>query len=77
MRKPILLGVEGESRNIVEYFNAGVAFDPENKESFMKALSEVRYGFEDYKTGCSNLADEFKRAKIAQTMINTIEKKVK
>ena len=38
MKKPILLGVEGESKELVEGYNAGIYFDPENEKDFVEKL---------------------------------------
>ncbi|WP_417462406.1 glycosyltransferase family 4 protein [Kordiimonas sp.] len=42
MQKPILLGVDGEARGIIERYNAGLYFEPENAESFKKALLRIK-----------------------------------
>ena len=41
MLKPILLGVEGESKEIIDNYQAGITFTPENKISFHKALNQL------------------------------------
>lgn len=76
MQKPILHGVEGESREIIEQYNAGVAFEPENQEAFLKALDKIRKNYEDYKTGCKHLSKDFNRANIARAMMHTISTRV-
>ena len=38
MGKPILLGVEGESKALIEKYNAGRAYLPENEEDFFEAI---------------------------------------
>ena len=38
MKKPILLGVEGKSKELVEGYNAGIYFDPENEKDFVEKL---------------------------------------
>ena len=35
LQKPILLGLEGETKGIIESFNAGICFEPENEEEFI------------------------------------------
>jgi len=42
MLKPILLGVEGQSREIVEQYGAGICFEPENQEDFLRKLLVVK-----------------------------------
>lgn len=76
MLKPILHGVEGESRKIIEDYHAGVPFEPENLEAFMNALSEIEQNYDIYISGCKDLAKNFDRTKIASDMISTIEKEI-
>ena len=42
MEKPILLGLEGESKEIIESYGAGVCYHPEDQKSFYKALVQIR-----------------------------------
>ncbi len=42
MRKPILLGVEGQAQEIVQGYNAGICFDPENKDDFLEKLNLLK-----------------------------------
>lgn len=74
MEKPILLGVEGEAKEIVDKYNAGVCFKPESKESFIRALEEISKldKYKQYKTGCSLLAKDFERKNLARKMIESI-----
>jgi len=77
MKKPMLLGVEGEAREIVEHYNAGVAFEPENKEEFLTALKEISTNREKYtelQKGCSKLAEAFDRKNLANSMFKVLEK---
>ena len=39
MGKPILLGLEGESKKIIEMYNAGITYKPENKKDFLISLN--------------------------------------
>jgi len=76
MRKPMLLGVEGEAREIVEGHHAGVAFEPENKEEFLAALEEITQGGEAYKQmqeGCDALAKAFDRRYLAGKMLKVLK----
>ena len=77
MKKPMLLGVEGEAREIVEHYNAGVAFEPENKEEFLTALKEISTNREKYtelQKGCAKLAEAFDRKNLANSMFKVLEK---
>lgn len=42
MGKTIILGVEGESKNIVEKYNLGLTFEPGNFNSFISALEKSK-----------------------------------
>ena len=76
MQIPILLGVDGEARSIVEKYNAGLYYEPENIESFNTTLmtlfsNEILYN--DHKVGCKKLAQEFNRERLAFEMLNIIK----
>ena len=74
LRKPILLGLEGETKEIIEAFNAGTCFEPENEEDFLARchaiLDEQRYS--ENQKGCEELAEAFDRKKIALQVLETI-----
>jgi len=77
MRKPILLGVEGESKDIIEHFKAGLPFIPEDKESFLKNLYLLKNDSTLYKNlqeGCDTLAHDFDRKKLALKMLGHLQK---
>ena len=75
MQKPILLGVEGESKKIIEDFNAGVSFEPENKTDFLEKLYFLKNNKKEYNNfqqGCYNLAKAFDRKIKANDMLKII-----
>lgn len=75
MGKPVLLGLEGETKRIVEKYNAGLCFIPENESSFLTALHRIgedKYCYNKYKNGCFKLAADFNRNKIAAAMLEKI-----
>lgn len=53
MQIPILLGVDGEARSIIEKYHAGVFFEPENKEDFVQKLNllMIRFYIRNVKKG--------------------------
>ena len=73
MLKPILLGVEGESKALIEKYNAGECFEPENKISFKKSLNLIME-IDKYKLGCQKLAADYDRKNIAKNMLSIIKK---
>ena len=71
MQIPILLGVEGESADIIQKYNAGLCFEPENKEDFLTQLNLLKDDktiYENCQAGCLTLAKEFDRKKMAEKM---------
>lgn len=75
MDKPILLGVEGESKDIIESYNAGLCFEPENKVDFIQKLYKIKKLVEndEFQEGCYNLAKDFDRKKLAGNMLGIIK----
>lgn len=75
MQKPILLGVEGQACEIIEKYNAGICFEPENEKDFLEKLSYLRneQNYKELQKGCINLAKDFDRKKLAQKMLNILK----
>ncbi len=78
MEKPILLGVEGEMQDIIEKYNAGVVYEPENSQEFQEALAKLydsRDHFLDiYQGGLNRMSQEFDRELLATKMIEFISR---
>ncbi len=76
MLKPILLGVEGEAKEIVLSHQAGIAFEPENKEAFLnavEAISSDEQKYKAYQQGCAELAKAFDRKVLATKMLHIMQ----
>jgi glycosyltransferase involved in cell wall biosynthesis len=75
-RKPILLGVEGESKIMIESYGVGLSFEPENGLQFIETLERIGNlpNSEDFEKGCVRLLNDFDRIKIARGMGNFISK---
>ena len=76
MGKPILLGVEGESKEIIESYGAGLCFEPENREDFKATLLKLESDTDLYqkcKEGCAALIKDFDREELAQKMLEFIK----
>jgi glycosyltransferase involved in cell wall biosynthesis len=75
MQIPILIGVDGEARSIIESYNAGLFFEPENRESFLNKLEEISKPDNQgkFKEGCKKLATDFDRKKLADKMYSIIQ----
>lgn len=77
MRIPILLGVDGEAREMVEEFGAGLFYEPENKEDFLEKLNTL-FTSEDVYRGCCDggekLAHAYDRKRLAAEMLDIISR---
>ncbi len=73
MQKPILLGVEGESKELIERYNAGLSFIPDDANDFSEKLTSIIENQDKFKTGLDKLAKDFDRKKIAASMLKTIQ----
>ncbi|TRZ88381.1 MAG: glycosyltransferase WbuB [Methanosarcinales archaeon] len=75
MQKPILLGVDGQAREIVEFYEAGLFFEPENESSFLQALDKLVSDGKLYhrlQQGCAALAQAYDRERLAKEMLSNI-----
>ena len=76
MEIPILMGVGGEAKDIVESYQAGLCFEPENEIDFMAKLDLLLSDEEFYekcRIGCRKLAGDFDRKVLADKMLGIIE----
>ncbi|WP_028575705.1 glycosyltransferase family 4 protein [Desulfonatronovibrio hydrogenovorans] len=76
MHKPILLGVEGQAKRIVNQYQAGICFEPENRQSFLDALHELHRDksmYDRLQKGCLQLARDYDRKKLALEMLEIIK----
>ena len=73
MYKPILLGVEGESKKLINNYGVGVCFIPENQASFLESINEIqKLNMESFKINCDKMVVDFDRNNIAENLINFI-----
>ncbi len=78
MKKPIVLGVEGESQEIIEAAKAGICIEPENHQQLADAILHLyenpqlrkEYG----ENGKSYVATNFNRKLLAKKYLNILEK---
>ncbi len=76
MRKPILLGVEGQAQEIIERHKAGLCFEPENEIDFINKLKQLSADKELYGSlqhGCDQLAANYNRKKLANKMLHDLK----
>jgi glycosyltransferase involved in cell wall biosynthesis len=77
MKKPIILGVEGESQEIIETANAGICIEPENHKQLADAVlflyenPEVRKEYGN--NGKSYVEANFDRQLLARKYLNVLE----
>jgi len=75
MRKPTLLGVEGQAQQIVERYGAGICFEPENETDFIAKVTALKNDTLLYRhcmEGCDKLAHHFDRKLLAAKMLQSI-----
>lgn len=75
MQIPILMGLEGEAKGIVESYGAGVCFEPESESDFVSKLDSLLENKEFYdscKNGCKKLSEDFDRTVLADKMLSVI-----
>jgi len=76
MGKPIFLGVQGQAQEILEKYNAGLCFIPEDESDFLQKLNEIKdkKKYRLYQEGCVRLAAAYDRKKLAKEMLVIMEK---
>lgn len=75
MQKPILLGLAGEAKSIIEFYQAGIAFHPEDEQDFKCQISRLiqnRNLYSICQVGGQRLANDHDRKKLAHDMLDTI-----
>ncbi len=74
LSKPILLGLEGESKKLIGQFNCGLCYEPENKHQFIEQCKNIldTRNYTNFQAGCLNLANAYNRKKIALKILKTI-----
>jgi len=76
MRKPTLLGVEGEAKKVIQKYGAGICFEPENEQDFIDKVYELKNNkllYSSCQEGCSKLAFDFDRKKLANKMLEILQ----
>jgi len=76
MGKPILLGVDGEARRMIESYPAGLYFEPEDENDFLEKLYKIKMDKDLYLNltrSCKQLAEDYDRVKLARSMAEVLE----
>ena len=79
MRLPILLGVEGESADIVRKEGVGIVFEPENTGQLLEKLKFLQCNlqvYEGFRAQCLETAKKYDRKILAKEMLAVIISKV-
>jgi len=79
MEIPIILGVEGEAKSIVDKYSAGVTYVPDDMDSFKQKvlhLAAEKNMKEYYSSGLNSLAKDFDRGILANRMYGVFNKLV-
>ena len=79
MQKPTLLGVEGQAQEIIEKYNAGLCFEPENEADFIQKVMLLKNdptNYQELQKGCVKLAEAYDRKKLAAQMLSIIQENV-
>lgn len=76
MNIPILLGVDGETRKIIETYHSGIYFEPENESEFIEKLklikNQISLDKNKYHLGCQQMALDFDRKNLAKRMLKIL-----
>jgi glycosyltransferase involved in cell wall biosynthesis len=72
MDVPVIMGVEGEARDIVLEACAGEIMEPENEQDLVSAIERIRQNGTTHYRGREYMDQHFDRDKLAQTMLDII-----
>ncbi len=72
MHKPILLGVEGEAKKLIEDYRVGETFEPENEIEFLDGVDKILNNKDTYIKGYTSVVKDFDRVNLADKMITFI-----
>ena len=79
--RPVILGVDGQARQIVEEAGAGIAIEPENSEALVRAINQLAANRELRTTlgqkGREHIQQNFSRARTAEKYIHILRRVVK
>lgn len=75
MEKPILLGVDGQARQIIEEYRCGIFFEPENEQSFLDGIGRIQKVRirSELKSGCKKLVNDYDRSILADRMLEILK----
>ncbi len=75
--KPVILGVDGQARQIVEEAQAGIVIEPENADALAEAINQLaanrELGIELGKRGREHILQNFSRSRTAEKYAQVLE----
>jgi glycosyltransferase involved in cell wall biosynthesis len=74
MQTPIIMGVRGEALEMVLRGEAGVAMEPDDAESLLGCIAEVRKRGPEAFTGRSYVLENFHRDRLAESMLGMLSR---
>lgn len=78
MKKPIIIGVEGEAKSIIEAANAGICIEPENAQQLADATMELYNNPQQFnqfaENGRTYVESYFNRTKLAENYLTLLVK---
>lgn len=72
MGKPLLLGVAGESKEMLEKYGLGMSFFPENESQFIDAVSKIR-NYNPYNWDFNPFLKDYDRQNLAEKMLSILK----
>jgi hypothetical protein len=75
MQKPILLGVEGQAKELVENYGIGICYEPENKREFSAQLNKLKKSdhlYDELAANGKQFVEDFSRERLAKEMLTKI-----
>ncbi|MBT0812853.1 glycosyltransferase family 4 protein [Litoribacter ruber] len=75
LRTPILLGVNGEAKELINKYQAGITFEPERESDFIRVLQLIHndeLNYSELQNGAFKLAKEFDRGKLALKLLHSL-----
>ncbi len=79
MEIPILLGVDGEARSLIEKYRAGIYYEPENKNDFLQKVLKLKQDkpfYDRCKKGGRQLASDYDRKRLAKDFLDKISEQI-
>lgn len=73
MHKPILLGVEGEAKELVENYGVGIAFEPENQKDFIEKIDMIMTKNQIEESNYMKILKDFDRNTMAIKMLRFLD----